>query len=460
MSFYRLTLLIVASFTGLLLAPITAAGRGLFSDNIAEVRTLKSRSTLGFLYPRSIIETHPLGREQRELYPTKRWGNEPKLPGKGAEGRGQGMEHCPRFQALYSRERPIRGGPIREALFNIPCSAFQIGAAKAIALASVNTPLIAQAESESTTEPKKPAKRDLLWLLLLGLGTIAGAAIFAGIFYVLTNSGDNDAEPEPEPITDKQPEQSLTIDSPAETLNGIEPDRYREELPPENPQDLEENTKIFAANPEQEINSYPEARIEEPQQSSDRTIEIPRENSERLQVPTRRATVRPTEDFTRIPQKIDIIDELLANLRSPDPTKRRKAIWELGQRGDSRAVQPLVDLMLESDSKQRCLILAALSEIGTRTLKPINRALSISLQDNNSDVRKNAIRDLTRIYELLDRLSHLLRHALEDSDTEVRETAIWAMEMLDRIRTVPKTEQQRALPNWLTVEDSSSEDIP
>ncbi|NER36556.1 MAG: HEAT repeat domain-containing protein [Oscillatoria sp. SIO1A7] len=380
------------------------------------------------------------------------WSSGPKfLP-----GREQGLGSCPRPQPPPSSRR----------LFNVPCSVFQIGASKAIALASATTPLIAQAESESKTEPKKPAsKRDLLWLLLLGLGTITGAAIFAGIFYVLTNSGHSDAEPEPEPITERQPqqyqEQSLTIESPAETLNGIEPNRYREELPPENPQDPEENTTIFATKSEQEINSYPETRIEEAQKSSDRTIEIPRASSEPLQVPTNRATVRPTtEDVTRIPQRIDIIEELLANLRSTDPTKRRKAIWELGQRGDSRAVQPLVDLMLESDSKQRCLILAALSEIGTRTLKPINRALSLSLQDNNSDVRKNAIRDLTRIYELLDRLSHLLRHALEDSDPEVRETAIWAMEMLDRIRTVPNTEQQRALPNWLTVEESSPEDIP
>jgi HEAT repeat protein len=117
--------------------------------------------------------------------------------------------------------------------------------------------------------------------------------------------------------------------------------------------------------------------------------------------------------------------------------KRQKAVWELGQRGDTRAVQPLVELMVDSDSKQRSLILAALSEIGTRTLKPLSRALAISLQDNNAEVRKNAIRDLTRVYDLVAQISQLLHHATEDPDQEVRETARWALGQLNRIRTVP-----------------------
>ncbi|MEG3897328.1 HEAT repeat domain-containing protein [Microcoleus sp. SVA1_B6] len=132
--------------------------------------------------------------------------------------------------------------------------------------------------------------------------------------------------------------------------------------------------------------------------------------------------------------KVDIIEALIEDLQHLNPAKRRKAIWELGQRGDSRAVEPLLDLLANSDSKQYSLILASLSEIGIRTLKPMNNAWSISLQNENPEVRKNAIRDLTRIYELVNQISHLLHRATDDPDPEVQETARWAINQLNRIR--------------------------
>lgn len=132
--------------------------------------------------------------------------------------------------------------------------------------------------------------------------------------------------------------------------------------------------------------------------------------------------------------KIDIVDELIAELTSPDHNQRRKAIWELGQLGTSQASQPLVNLLFDSDSHDRSLILAALAEIGVRTFKPMNRALAISLQDNNPEVRKNAIRDLTRMYELIANVNQMVRYAVDDPDLEVRETAQWAMNQLSRIR--------------------------
>jgi len=78
--------------------------------------------------------------------------------------------------------------------------------------------------------------------------------------------------------------------------------------------------------------------------------------------------------------------------------------------------------------------LASLSEIGIRTLKPMNNAWSISLQNENPEVRKNAIRDLTRIYELVNQISYLLHRATDDPDPEVQETARWAINQLNRIR--------------------------
>ncbi|MGB3207589.1 MAG: peptidoglycan-binding protein [Crinalium sp.] len=160
------------------------------------------------------------------------------------------------------------------------------------------------------------------------------------------------------------------------------------------------------------------------------------------------------EQTTRLP-KININDELIQDLREPNQSKRRKAIWELAQRGDSRAVQPLLDLMIDSDSTQRSLILEALSQIGIRTLKPMNRALAISLQDENAEVRKNAIRDLTRVYESLSQINQLLLHAADDQDSEVQETAEWALSQLNRIRAASGVEHGHTLPNGNSSENSA-----
>ncbi|MGC1219981.1 MAG: peptidoglycan-binding protein [Phormidesmis sp.] len=130
----------------------------------------------------------------------------------------------------------------------------------------------------------------------------------------------------------------------------------------------------------------------------------------------------------------EVVDSLIKDLHNPDPGQRRKIIWELGQRGSSLAVQPLVDAMVSADSKEKSLVLAALSEIGQRSLKPMNRALALALQDENPEVRKNAIRDITRVYELVIQISQMLGHATEDEDAEVRQTATWALDQLNRLR--------------------------
>lgn len=150
---------------------------------------------------------------------------------------------------------------------------------------------------------------------------------------------------------------------------------------------------------------------------------------------------------TALMAQSDVVDGLIKDLHNPDPTKRRKVIWELGQRGNSLAVNPLVDAMVTADSKEKSLVLAALSEIGIRSLKPMNRALAIALQDENPEVRKNAIRDLSRIYELVVQISQMLGHATEDEDPEVRQTATWALEQLNRIRKTQDVDSNmRAFP--------------
>ncbi|AFY58211.1 putative peptidoglycan binding protein [Rivularia sp. PCC 7116] len=161
----------------------------------------------------------------------------------------------------------------------------------------------------------------------------------------------------------------------------------------------------------------------------------------------------PTEKTSRL-AKINVIDELIGDLESSNPTKRRKAIWELGQKGDSRAIQPLVEQMTDADSQQRSLILAALSEIGTRTLKPMNRALAVSMQDESPDVRKNAIRDLTRVYDMMAQISQMLSMAIDDEDPEVQETAKYAISQMNRIRVLPSEEPETRIQYPQEWEDS------
>ncbi len=202
---------------------------------------------------------------------------------------------------------------------------------------------------------------------------------------------------------------------------------------------LEPSTPSPRLMSEEAIEQHEDPSIEEPTLTnghhstaiSSSGISQPRE----LPEPNRIADPQVSET-TRL-AKISIVDELLRDLRTPDPAKRQKVIWELGQRGDTRVVQPLVDLMIDSDSNQRSLILSALSEIGTRTLKPLSRALAISLQDESAEVRKNAIRDLTRVYDLVSQVSYLLHQASDDPDPEVQETALWALGQLNRTRSAP-----------------------
>ncbi len=171
------------------------------------------------------------------------------------------------------------------------------------------------------------------------------------------------------------------------------------------------------------------------------------------------AEALPVEQTTRL-EKINIVDELIQDLHARDKNKRRKAIWDLAQQGDSRALQPLLELMIDSDSQQRSLILEAVSQIGTRTLKPMNRALALSLQDQNANVRKNAIRDITRIYELLAQMNQLLLHAVDDSDAEVQQTAEWALKQLNHIRAASGIDNFPSLPNYTNSSENSSSEPP
>jgi hypothetical protein len=115
----------------------------------------------------------------------------------------------------------------------------------------------------------------------------------------------------------------------------------------------------------------------------------------------------------------EFVGKLIADLETADARKRLKIIEKLAQEGDSRAVKPLVDLMIRSDSQERNLILEALSQISTRTLQPMNQALALSLQDRNSQGQENTVRDLSRLYDSISQISQKLSFAVHDQNSEI-----------------------------------------
>lgn len=178
------------------------------------------------------------------------------------------------------------------------------------------------------------------------------------------------------------------------------------------------------------MEASPTANNPEPAKTADRAI------AEEAQ-PTDSATT--SDDKTSVVSsgnslaKLDIVPELIQDLNNSDRSIRSKTIWELAQRGDSRAMKPLVELMVEVDSQERGLILEAMTQIAGRTLKPMNKAIMMSLEDDNSNVKQNAIRDLTRVYELMSQVTKRLSLVVEDSDERVQETAKWALQKLNQM---------------------------
>lgn len=259
------------------------------------------------------------------------------------------------------------------------------------------SPIVSSTPTPQPTIKPKQTQPDFLWWSLLGLGILGsmGAIIFFIRWFRQFQRSQNSQTPE------------------LKALNPAKADSVTPPLPVDTTPEQQEDTAPVTSSP-----------------------------TETASIPT---AVLPPEKTSRLP-KLNVVDELMNDLHSNEPTKRRKAIWNLGQQGDSRAIQSLVDLMIDADSQERSLILAALAEISSRTLKPLNRALAISMQDESPQVRQNAIRDLTRVYDMMSQMSQMLSHALEDSDAEVQSTAKYALTQMNKMRGLPT---QKSLPEGI-----------
>lgn len=327
-----------------------------------------------------------------------------------------------------------------------------------------NPPSESPADSETNSPSSQPEsnssalsqanQNELIWWLASAVGVIA---IAGGVLYTLKRVGSSnstlsmlqDTASSQETASSKTGPAAIAPTAPPPPPAGVPPHQIKEaslKQPSPNPANLHNHHQASLKSNPKRLPASHKAQTK-PHQQSALDASLDSFPSPPATAPLKPNSSQPTSDVGRTTRlsKVNIVDELIKDLDSPDPVKRRKAIWELGQRGHSQAVQPLVNLMMDSDSKQRSLILGALSEIGIRTLKPMNRALAISLQDQNPEVRKNAIRDLTRIYEVVGQISQLLKHAADDPDREVRETAHWALGQLEQTRS-----SAPALPNYDT----------
>lgn len=320
--------------------------------------------------------------------------------------------------------------PGRSVITSTPAATQPLPAVQRLASSHVPTRLSGEILLSQDSPPKdqqpKFSFKPPMGLLVLGVGSVI---VTAGAVFILIRLLGNSAEQEQEEeITPEEITQSSSTVLPNPEVNAVPP-QVMFETPETFPTEPEVKTHIQPPEPlsseaiATEKNGYKEV-IPAPVQQQPSLAE----NAQTFLI----------EDKSRLPA-VDAVEQLILDLRESNPTQRQKAIWELGQTGDSRAIQPLVDLLYTSDSKQRSLILSTLSEIGTRTLKPMSRALTFSLQDENAEVRKNAIRDLTRIYDLVTQMSQLLQRAADDPDPDVRETAHWASNKLSRLRpTLPR----------------------
>lgn len=158
----------------------------------------------------------------------------------------------------------------------------------------------------------------------------------------------------------------------------------------------------------------------------------------------------------------DKTQRLLTDLKQANSIQRSKIVWNLANQADSRAVQPLVDLLMTANSQEKSLIIEALSQIGFNSIKPINQALMIALQDQHGQVRKNALRDITKLYELMLQIQPIIAHAtLNDPDNEVRQIARWALTKLTNENNIlmgeNKNQDYEQEINATLIEDESEE---
>ena len=131
------------------------------------------------------------------------------------------------------------------------------------------------------------------------------------------------------------------------------------------------------------------------------------------------------------PDYTDEVLQLMQDLQQSDRNTRRQAMWELAKIGDSRCIKPLMAIMPQGSSVDKSLIIKAITQITRRNFKPVNEQLFALLNDDNPQVRINAILDLTTYYKFVAPITQQLTQMQLDQDPEVRHRAKQALHKLN-----------------------------
>jgi HEAT repeat protein len=126
-------------------------------------------------------------------------------------------------------------------------------------------------------------------------------------------------------------------------------------------------------------------------------------------------------------ERLDLLEE---GLKSQHETVRRAAAQALGRLGDARAVEPLIQALVDVDEKVREAAAQALGRLGEISLEPLIQALV----DVDADVRRAAAQALGQLGDA--RAVEPLIQALEDMDADVRRAAAQALGRLGDARAV------------------------
>jgi HEAT repeat protein len=94
-------------------------------------------------------------------------------------------------------------------------------------------------------------------------------------------------------------------------------------------------------------------------------------------------------------------EDLVANLKSPNPATRREAAAELGKSRRREAVAPLAALVRDPEPRVRLEVVRALGELRDLSAVP---ALVTSIGDGDREVREEAIGTLVELYSERDRI--------------------------------------------------------
>ena len=147
----------------------------------------------------------------------------------------------------------------------------------------------------------------------------------------------------------------------------------------------------------------------------------PRKDKSQSTPPPESPPGEATQSFLPSAQSTPAPDSPIGRLTHGDFEVRRAAARELGERGDTRAVDPLIAAMEDHDSDVRAAVAQALGELEDgRAVRPLLAAL----HDADDGVRESAARSLVQIGKPAVRR---LIGALQDHDSNVRATVARAL---------------------------------